>query len=555
MPHPASLLSKTLQSITVTKIRELEKQRAQYESRKSKILQDADRHLSQGERIGCLLRGVKELYRNEHNGCNGVDNIKSLLAQSKYDASVPSHMLQSSEELLRSKLDVQSHKLSMAHLYSSLVTEWMDPGEPMEGTTATTLAEEESSFEIVDRQKERLQNLCDQFEKIVFTPLETDEAEIDKYLHSFFDTDGNKKLLNDVRSRIRTASEAMLQAYRPFNEKTIKECIKGLLEQDLLSDEKQIILKEFEQNETVLKEIADVLNTRFTDFETWNWDAGEEGVPVLPRQQLNGKYRIWMDEDVLQAIFIHYIGISSCVSLKPILRDIVSDVNYNFWRWHAGPAMTEREAQRRVYYLDEWLADVPARRHFTPRRENDQPRARGASLDAAVKFNVLDSIAKCRRNDYVDNFCVAALPGRVNSLNNGLYADEGEQSSDSDDDEQGWGDEKARLNIKQFLLRTLATETMIQQALHGQAAVVQSDLKWFGASLSHTSIFAVMRFFGFPENLVAFYKKVLEVPLNLSPSSDSLSANKPRTRRRGMPMARAPEKLIGELMLFVMDLA
>ncbi|KAK1963101.1 hypothetical protein LY78DRAFT_705389 [Colletotrichum sublineola] len=491
MPHPASLLSKTLQSITVTKIRELEKQRAQHESRKSKILQDADRHLSQGERIGCLLRGVKELYRNEHNGCNGVDNIKSLLAQSKYDASVPSHMLQSSEELLRSKLDVQSHKLSMAHLYSSLVTEWMDPGEPMEGTTATTLAEEESSFEIVDRQKERLQNLCDQFEKIVFTPLETDEAEIDKYLHSFFDTDGNKKLLNDVRSRIRTASEAMLQAYRPFNEKTIKECIKGLLEQDLLSDEKQIILKEFEQNETVLKDISDVLNTRFTDFETWNWDAGEEGVPVLPRQQLNGKYRIWMDEDVLQAIFIHYIGISSCVSLKPILRDIVSDVNYNFWRWHAGPAMTEREAQRRVYYLDD--------------------------------------IAKCRRNDYVDNFCVAALPGRVNSLNNGLYADEGEQSVDPDDDEQ--------------------------QALHGQAAVVQSDLKWFGASLSHTSIFAVMRFFGFPDNLVAFYKKVLEVPLNLSPSSDSLSANKPRTRRRGMPMARAPEKLIGELMLFVMDLA
>ncbi|KAK1982662.1 LOW QUALITY PROTEIN: hypothetical protein LZ30DRAFT_749205 [Colletotrichum cereale] len=479
MSHSTSVLSKTLQSIT--------------------ILQDANRNLSQGERIDCLLRGVEELYRNGYDGNSGVDNTKSLLSQSKYDASVPAHMLQSSEDLLSSKLDVQSHKLSMAHLYSSLVTEWMNSGEPMEGTAGAALAEEESSFEIVGRQKERLQNLCDQFVNIVFTPLETDEAEIDEYLYSFFDTDDNKKLLEAVRCRTQTASEALLQTDRPCNEKTIKECIKGLFEEDLLSDEKQAILRD--------------------------WDAGDQGVPVLPRQQLNGKYRIWVDEDVLQAIFIHYIGISSCVSLKPILRDTVSDESNEFWRWHAGPAMTEREARRRIYYLDEWLVDVLLRRHFVPRRKNGKPRARGVSLEAAVKINGLGSIAKRRREDYVDNFCVAALPGRVNRFNNGLYANEGEQSEVADDVcEEAWRPEEPKaptpkLNIKQFLLRTLVTETMIQQALHGQAAVV------------------------------------LKAPLNLRPSSNSLSANRPRTRRRGMPMARAPEKLIGELMLFVMDLA
>ncbi|GKT89311.1 hypothetical protein Ct61P_07161 [Colletotrichum tofieldiae] len=558
MSHSASILSRTLQSITVTKIRELEKQRAQYESRKSKILEDAERHLDQGERIGCLLRGVNELYRREPDGDSGIDNIDSLLAQSRYDASVPARMLQSSEELLRSKLDVQSHKLSMAHLYSSLVTEWMNPGQPMEGTAAASLAEEESSFEIVDRQKERLQNLCDQFEKVVFTPLETDEMEINTYLNGFFDTDEKKKVLKTVRDHMRRTSDAMLKTVRPFNEKTLRQCIKGLLEQDLLSDEKQAVLKEFEQNEGVLREIADVLNTRFTDFETWDWDAGDEGVPVLPRQQLNGKYRIWMDEDVLQAIFVHYVGISNCVSLKDVLARIVSDESNKFWRWHTGPPLTEREAQRRAYYLDEGVDDVPMyRRRLSGRRkDSDKPRARGASLDAAVRVSTFDKISEHRRNDYVDNFCVAALPSRVDSLNNGL-----EQSEDVDD---GWGgkwktkDENAKnsnLNIKQFLLRTLATEIMIQQAIHGQAAVLQSDLKWFGASLSHTSIFAVMRFFGFPDNLIAFYKKVLEAPLNLSPSSDSLSANTPRIRRRGMPMARAPEKLIGELMLFVMDFA
>ncbi|GKT40467.1 uncharacterized protein ColSpa_00648 [Colletotrichum spaethianum] len=561
MSHSTSILSKTLQSITVTKIRELEKQRAQYENRKSKILEDAECHTDQGERIGCLLHGVKELCRNGYDEENDVDNIESLLAQSKYDASVPAHMLQSSEDFLRSKLDVQSHKLSMAHLYSNLVTEWMNPGEPMESTAATALAEEESSFEFIDRQKERLQNLCDQFENVVFTPLDTDEVEINKYLNGFFDTDDKKEVLRTVRYHMRSKSEAMLVTARPFDERTLKQCIKGLLEQDLLSDEKQGLLKEFEHNEVVLREIADVLNTRFTNFETWDWDAGEEGVPVLPRQQLNGKYRIWMDEDVLQAIFVHYVGINSCVSLKEILTRIVSNESNKFWRWHAGPPFTEREAQRRAYYLNEGIEDVPGcRRRVSERKwENDRPRSRGASLDAPVRIRTFGNIAERRRKDYVDNFCVAALPSRVDTLNNGLYADEGEQSEDVDD---GWGvkrdtrEEGAKTsnqNIKQVLLRTLATEILIQQSLHGQAAVVQSDLKWFGASLSHTSIFAVMRFFGFPVKLIDFYRKVLEAPLNLSPSSDSLSANRPRIRRRGMPMARAPEKLIGELILFVMD--
>ncbi|WQF84539.1 hypothetical protein CDEST_09553 [Colletotrichum destructivum] len=592
MSHSASILSKTLQSITVTKIRELEKQRAQYETRKSAVLVDADRHLDQGERISCLLGGVRDLYRSgKDNNVGVVDNTEMLLAQSRYDPSVPAHMLRSCEGLLRSKLDVQSHKLSMAHLYSSLVTEWMNPGEPMEGDggggSEEEAAEEESSFEVVDRQKERLQSLCDQFEKVVFTPLETDEAEINEYLDSFFDTYEKKEVLATVRDHVRKTSVALLQTGRPFNEKTLKQCIRGLLEQDLLSDEKQTMLREFEQNGVVLREIADVLNTRFADLKTWDWDAGEEGVPVLPRQQLNGKYRIWMDEDVLQAIFIHYIGIRSCVDLKKVLTRVVSGESGPFWRWHAGPSLTEREAQRRAFYLGESITGAPeVARHFTARKLTDdesksRARERGVSLDAPVRTIKAGTIVAHRRDDYIGNFCVAALPSRVDTLNNGLYADEGEQPQDSDDeynDEDddddddddydrasrwvtGGGNEKP--NIKQVLLRTLATEIMVQQALHGQAAVVQSDLKWFGASLSHTSIFAVMRFFGFPENLVAFYRKVLEAPLNLSPSSDShRAANEPppppqapRVRRRGMPMARAPEKLIGELVLFVMDMA
>ncbi|KAG7084971.1 putative polyketide synthase [Colletotrichum scovillei] len=523
-----SVLSKTLQSITGTKIRELEKQRTQYESRKTKILQEAEKHTDQGDRISCLLRGVKELYTKGRDDDPGIDNIDNLLTQSKYDSSVPHSMLQSSEDLLRSKLDVQSHKLSMAHLYSRLVTEWINPGSPMEDSDSAELSKEDSSFEVIDQKQERLQNLRDQFEKVVFTPLETDESEINAYLASLLKTRESERALERVRQRTARASEDFLKRRNPFNTTTLKMCIASLLQQDLLSDEKQAILREFESNNVVLREIADVLNTRFVDFENWEWDAGEEGVSYVPRQQANGKYRIWMDEDVLQAIFIHWIGINSCVSLKRTLTDLVSlDGTDQVWRWHAEPPMTERQMQRRAYYLSE----LPM-----------------------LSFGL-------RRKNFIDHFCLAALPSQVNTLNEGMY-DDGRMSEEEDDDDVSsseWGKaKKPALNIKQFLLRTLATETMLHQALDGTAAAVQSDLKWFGAGLSHTSIFAVLRFFGFPENMIAFYRKVLETPVNLGSilSSESESpSNAPRIRRRGMPMSRSPAKLIGELVLFVMDFA
>ncbi|KAK1623671.1 hypothetical protein BDP81DRAFT_120432 [Colletotrichum phormii] len=337
-----SVLSKTLQSITDTKIRELEKQRTQYESRKTKILEEAKEYADQGGRISCLLHGVKELYSKGHNDDPSIDNIDNLLAQSKYDTSVPPSILQASEDLLRSKLDVQSHKLSMAHLYSRFVTEWINPGSPMEGTDAAQLSKEDSSFEVIDHQKELLQNLRDQFEKVVFTPLETDEAEINAYLASIFSTRESEKALEDVRQRVAQSSKNFLQRTSPFNKTTLKMCIASLLQQDLLSDEKQAILREFDSNDVVLREIADVLNTRFADFDNWEWDAGEEGVSYLPRQQANGKYRIWMDEDVLQVIFIHWVGIKGCVSLKETLTRLVSlDGPDQVWRWHAESPATE----------------------------------------------------------------------------------------------------------------------------------------------------------------------------------------------------------------------
>lgn len=526
MAPTASVLSSTLHSITLTKIRELSKLRHKYESQKATLLAKANEVPAsdiQG-RIAVLLAGVRDLLppNDDSSGYLNLEKIELCTEQSKYDASIPEDMLRGFEERLRGKLDVQSRRLAMADLYSKMLQEWINPSPGHESESSITAsadgeAEDGDSFEVVERQKQRLQELCDKFEAVVFQPLETDEVEIDNYLHELCSGDECWKALEFLRKDIRKFGEKFLERVQPFDIPTLTWCISGLLAEDLLSDEKQATLQDFLRNDVVLKEIADVLNMRFADLENWDWDEGESGIPVMPRQQLNGKYRIWMDEDVLQAILTHYIGIEWCIQVRSKLVDFVKEKGV--WDWDSGEKWSQAEIDRRLYYHG----------------------------SAATPSN---AVVKQRKEDYLEKFFLSQLPASTESFYAGGY--------DNDNAEDDWAEEakqKESGNIKQRLLRKLATEALIHQHLHGEAALIQSDMKWFATGISHTTVFAILRFVGVPEPWIAFYKKYLQPTLNLSPAADEHTTRGPRTRVRGLPMAHAAEKLIGEFVLFFMDFA
>jgi len=231
------------------------------------------------------------------------------------------------------------------------MTEWMNPPSPVSQQGLASESEDsEDSFEVLERQKARLQELCDKFESVVFEPLETDEVEIENYIQGLFSGEEGAKALKSLRQQVKDHGDDMLAGIAPFDEDSLTWCIKGLLAEDLLSEEKQNVLRDFLENDLVLGEIADVLNMRFGDLKSWTWEA-DEGIPVMPRQQLNGKYRIWMDEDVLQAIFVHYIGISWCVALKDALTELVR--SSPIWRWEQGSPIPQEQCDRRSYYLVE----------------------------------------------------------------------------------------------------------------------------------------------------------------------------------------------------------
>lgn len=138
-------------------------------------------------------------------------------------------MIEGFEETLISKLDARSRKLSLADLYARLLTEWMDPSNDTSDPKPKDDSGDEDFLVVEERQKQRLQQLCDQSEAVVFEARETDEVEIHAFLEDLFVEDSPKLALNELRDLVKDRCETFWTAEEPFNPINLSNCIKGLL--------------------------------------------------------------------------------------------------------------------------------------------------------------------------------------------------------------------------------------------------------------------------------------------------------------------------------------
>ena len=519
MSSSASILPQTLQSITSIKLRELRKQRKGFETRRKKILEDVEDAKDEQARLRILLTGWAKLHTSnadmpleefldwniQHHGGLSVSNMRRFLEQSQYDPSIPSSLLKELEGDLYRNMDRISRKFDYADLYSRLFTEWLR--SDASSRVDIDLPEDDSAepaFEVVpDTQKTRLLQLSEKFESVVFSPGEVDVTEIEKLLDGLFSDEDCKKALRHVQKATKSFGKGLVVNSAPFDHTSLRRCINGLLHSDLLSEQKKNTLYDFLQDDVVLTEIADVLNMRFADLEGWEWDA-EDGIPVEPRRQLNGKYRVVMDEDILQSIFLHYISMSWAIHFKEQLKNTIRNERV----WRKSHSLPKEEIARREYYL-------------------------GTSF-------ISKGVANEREDTYEKHFFMCQLPTSFD-------AKAGDYENDSD------SRQNQPLNVKQLLLRTLGTEVMVQRSLHGEVAIVQSDLQWFATSTSHSTVLAVLKFFGVQPLWISFFRRYLEAPLRMIRLEGSSA--EVRIRKRGVPIGHVFQKLFGELIIFAMDLA
>ena len=129
MSSSTAALSRTLKNITLTKIRELEKQRKTYAQSKNSVLEAAKKVDDDPRaKIALLLKGVEDLNPSSSSEVD-LSNIRRWLEQSRFDSTIPEAMIHQFEEQLRSQLHVQTRRLDLGALYSRLLTEWLNPTE------------------------------------------------------------------------------------------------------------------------------------------------------------------------------------------------------------------------------------------------------------------------------------------------------------------------------------------------------------------------------------------------------------------------------------------
>lgn len=445
--HSTWVLAETLRSITNIKLKELSAQRATFEENKNYLLFAANAETRPAKKLETLLDGCKRLSVQQkglkHNTL--YDHLAQCIEQANYDPSISEALLKG-EAQLRRELDVWSLRYEYASIYSQIVTEWVADSGP--STTSRT----KSRSITREREAHKLE-----WESYVFQALQTNQDEITSYLaRLFWSNQETHASFKKLRKTIHQFEET-LTASDQINEENMRWCVTGLLRSDLLNDQKKAALIEISNHKESMLELKDVLNMRLSSIDTWSWE--KTGVVAEQRRQMDGKYRMFHDEDIIDAVLLEYLGRKWSVRFKSAFADLLDPDT---------TALTSAEKERRKYFLGPQSgSNLSQKRHQVFRKENFMTQL-------------------LKREDEVLR---------------------GYEDYDQDDDVTF---HRSHNDLKQSLLHLVSTEMVISSRLHKNLCVIRSDFKRFGPSLSHSTIFAVMKFFGVSPKWLGFFRNALE---------------------------------------------
>jgi hypothetical protein len=579
-----SVFSDTLQSITTAKLTALSDKRAAFEGRHSETVNSLEAQSDPLARVVTLLEGVKHCFgietetdRTGGRKLQGSDDqqltsdlrrLDRFLEQAKFDPSLQGRILHEWEKTLIRYLDTQSQRYQYATLYGQLVTEWLSPDKRKDTAAAIPSANTKIDEDFDELPGKKRIESREQFENSVFTPADIDEGAVKQYLDDLF-SNGDASEDQDTQKALATLREsaqkfqAQLTGSGQFNTYTVARSIKGLLSGDLFAGEKRTVLKNFQNNDIILSEIADVLNMRMSALSTWSW--GSDGVPIEQRRKLNGRFDILMHEDLLQAIFLHFIGVEWSVFFKRAFGKFRRD------SWKSNFKQIPRiEKKRREYYLGpQETEEVLARKRRRTYRGGYFVYQLLNSADQEIELKEGEEEAEllaveCEVEEMDREVDLSALKkkkkGRCSAPGNGLGVGGAmrhrkiriiqRDDEESEDDNSDTAPKKP-MERKQDLLHLLTTEAAVNKRVHGTFTAFRSVFDELQTSMPHQVVMIVMEFFGISKTWLNFFRAYLEAPLRFI--DDEPGDAEARKRERGVPASHALSDVFSESILFCLD--
>jgi hypothetical protein len=588
MASSGSLFSATLHDITTTKLTELSKKYESFENQYSALLAALQLEENPLERLFKLVDGVKLCFSvktsamtsgnqdssrklgpvisggsNNPRLVTDLKNLDRFLDQARYDPSISPKMLQDWQDKLLQHLSVQSLRLQYATLYGQLVTEWLTSEKQAEDTS-TVDVEMSEVYEKVPSGKKLESRAA--WERDVFEEKDINHENLIHFLKELFGSkDETKKDIFKAFVKLERSVEAFEHALlnpHQFNHHTLGWAIRGLLGSDLLTDEKRAVLKDFLSNSIILSEIADVLNMRMAALDDWTWGGD---VPIEQRRQLNGTYNIYLHEDLLQAIFLQFIGVKWAVFFKGAFKTFrrqreawkslkapIPLIDQRRRDYFLGPQSTKKSVQskrRSIYRKDYFMAQLPDSELQNVIIEEGDDEAEITEEHSGTRTK--QTARKSTGGKAARKMMASAPSGGYNDAemsygSNKRIREDIDSASESDDESS---ESKRPMEAKQTLLHLLSTEIAINTRVHGELTAIRSVFDQWNPWLPHASILIVLAFFGVSEKWLTFFRKFLQAPLKFMDEESAPS----RIRKRGTPASHALSDVFGEIILFCLD--
>jgi hypothetical protein len=580
-----SVFSETLQTITTTKLEELDKQRSAFDKEYAALLTAAKAEQDPLKRLTLLVGGTKSCLGLKpisgksgsvtHGGTRNsrletdLKNLDRFLEQALFDPSVSRKVLEGWEKTLLQYLSVQASNFQYADLYGKLVTEWLSSEKTQPTDDDVEMMD---SFEKIPGAKKLASRAT--WEKNVFEPASVDIQALKVYLEQLFITDKKAatSAITDLRKQVENF-ENSISAAQQFNIPTLRWVIEGLEKSDLLPNEKREVLKDFLSNDVILAEIGDVLSMRIAALERWTWG---EHVPLEQRRKLNGSFSIHMHEDVLQAIFLHYVGVKWSVFFKGALKHLRKQ---SVWKRNRAE-IPKIDRKRRGYFLGdlgtqtshtlELTRDRAHRKEYFAHQlldfETQQTEVQEGEEEAEYGDHV-EPTKKRRHGGHQPMQQMQQMPVQSFSLNSSsrakaahyLPAESMTYVKDLDCDEGEYEEEEDEVRVskrpmeaKQGLLHLLSTEIVVNTRLHGELSCFRTVFESWNPLLPHQTVLVILEFFGVSGRWRNFFTKFLQAPLKFMEDGHSADA---RIRRRGTPGSHTLSDFLGEAVLFCLDFA
>ncbi|KAG2175275.1 hypothetical protein INT44_007763 [Umbelopsis vinacea] len=437
-------LNQILYEVTSEKIMELQRQKDVLDRHYSGVLEKADasgKDLVQ--EIEILYQGIKEAPVQHKTNVN-MESARLFIENVAKDSSTSEQLLRHWIDSFRKEMQYSTCKCTYSYIYGKSLRDELSETESPDLDSEFYVVSKDKKEQMTEREK-----TIKELEDRVFEAGQIKSDAFKAYLDKTFDTEEvkTKKVLDQSRKDTEEFCKNMLEEDMTVWE--LKYCVEGLLGCDLLNSEKQATLRQLKESEPYLQDLATLLSSRLKAVKYWNWP--EKGVYVDVRRSMAGRYRAFLDEDIITALFLQYIGARFAAHIKGELS--------------------------KMYSID----DGPISSRRAPRQ--------GSGIESL------------RQTTHETNL-LSVLPDSLDSQSDFAY-------------EYNEGSNNTAVNIKNSLIHLLATEAQLHKVIKPDQpfTVVRTDMEWFGPSIEHESIKIVLQFLGVTDIWVDFMMRFLNVPM------------------------------------------